>query len=406
MLTSRALATALRNGGVPVFRGIDDSFTSNLAAGAVNNTLAEPGPGVRSVIDASSRLSLSGGSAVFSTAAANDPRMAYDPLVVVPGRISILELTPADISQVLGMGHTSSATNVPNTFQFNTSGVISGLLSGSVALATYSAGVQYKAALLNRGPGYFWFLWDSVSAKWKMLGFSLNFASAGQLLTPAFGARGASTMNAQRFVMPPNTLWLPAPLISDGFSAWGTSDGFGHVEGVAGGLGSGGNGLAYTVTGTWGASGGVASASALVAGSAIAYVETGKADALVKIAFTRAGGDGGLLLRFADSNNFMSCRHDGTNIALIKKVAGANTTVRTTVTTYVAGAELMAIMQGSAVRIYYNNALVGAEDTIADAALVAATKHGLYTTNVSNTFDNFVAYARGSGGEFSALDAF
>ena len=122
MSTSRALATALRNGGVPIFRGIDDSFTSNLAAGSVNNTLADPGPGARSVIDSANRLSLSGGSAVFSTAAANDPRMAYDPLVVVPGRISILELTPADISQVLGMEHTSSATNVPNTFQFNTSG--------------------------------------------------------------------------------------------------------------------------------------------------------------------------------------------------------------------------------------------------------------------------------------------
>jgi hypothetical protein len=45
---------------------------------------------------------------------------------------------------------------------------------------------------------------------------------------------------------------LPSPLASDGFSVSGTTDGKGHAEGVAGGIGEGGGGLAWQSGGsTW-----------------------------------------------------------------------------------------------------------------------------------------------------------
>jgi hypothetical protein len=62
------------------------------------------------------------------------------------------------------------------------------------------------------------------------------------------------------FIGVPRQLWLPVPSVSDGFdTAWGTSDGLGHAEGVAGGLGADGDGISWVpaVT-TWSVSAGKA----------------------------------------------------------------------------------------------------------------------------------------------------
>jgi len=55
------------------------------------------------------------------------------------------------------------------------------------------------------------------------------------------------------YIRIPDTLWLPTPLVSDGFSG-STSDGLGHAE--TSGLGSGGSGVSWTGA-TWAVSGGV-----------------------------------------------------------------------------------------------------------------------------------------------------
>lgn len=399
----------------PPYYLLNDTFTSDRAAGAVNGTNAEPGPGRRSVTDGNSKMSLSGGQLVVVTGGVGqaNPQLLLTPVSRTPGRLVVAQV--GGITETFAVGF-DAATASPVTsgaavfgIRFAGSSRTLQIYSSALPLSVgnWATATTYQIAVVARETAASYFIKGGAFTNWTLLWTgALGAFGAAPLLYPAFVPDAATAVYVADYIRVPSALWLPTPLLSDGFSAWGTSDGLGHAEGVAGGLGSGGSGLTYTVTGTWGAAGGVASASALSSGSAIAYAETGKADALVSVAFTRAGGDGGLLLRFADSNNFMSCRHDGTNVVLIKKVAGSNTTVRTTAATYVAGAALTAALEGTKVRIYYNNALVGAEDTIADAALVAATKHGLYTTNTGNTFDNLVCYARGSGGEYAALDAF
>jgi len=99
--------------------------------------------------------------------------------------------------------------------------------------------------------------------------------------------------------------------------------------------------------------------------------------------------------------NFVIAYHDGTNCKLEKCVAGTYTTVITAAATYSAGAELRVIKDGTAYRLYYNNALVGT-GTIADAGIVSNTLHGLFSTYSANTFDNFTVYARGTAGEYDA----
>jgi len=228
---------------------LNDTFTTDRAAGAIDGTMPEPGPGgKRSMIDSATRASIASGDLVFTTSAANDPRVAYAPISVTRGRALLMEHTPATTGLVIGFGATSSATNVSNVFQFNASGLVGALISGSVTVGSYSAGVRYKAVIIHRAPGYYWFLWDNSAQTWRLLGRSTSFGNAGQALSPVFGARGVSSLNCHGFRIPA-LLWSPVPLLSDGFSVWGTSDGLGHQEGIDGGVGRGGAGVSWVGTG-------------------------------------------------------------------------------------------------------------------------------------------------------------
>lgn len=98
--------------------------------------------------------------------------------------------------------------------------------------------------------------------------------------------------------------------------------------------------------------------------------------------------------------NFLIAYHDGTNVKLDKNVGGTYTNLISAAATYSAGATLRVITYTSSgslkVRVYYNNALVGSEQTVSDAGIISNTKHGLFSTYSGNSFDNFTLWARGS----------
>ena len=94
---------------------------------------------------------------------------------------------------------------------------------------------------------------------------------------------------------------------------------------------------------------------------------------------------------------------DRPNIVIAKSVAGTWSNVASQIYTYSAGASLVVAKNGSEYRVYYNNAFIVAV-TISDAGIVNNTLHGLFSTNASNTLDDFVCYATGSGGEYAELD--
>ena len=389
---------------------LNDTFTTDLAAGAVNGTSAEPGPGTRAVVDTGSKAVLSSGRLVVASAApgSGNPLLTYAAHVRSPGRFVKVEITPVSGASPARVGWNSAQGSGfgSDTLRFNASGVLGTTIgaSESAQVGTWTA-ASYEVIVITRVSGLTYFIKGGAFTNWTLLWI----ANAGTTtpLYPVIAAVNAGAGFSSDYIRSPELFWLPSPLLSDGFGAtFGLSDGLGHAEGVAEGRGRGGDGLPYTQGGTWANASGTASSTVLSGGtSSFTYAACGSADVIATVKFTRAGGDGGLLLRYADGNNFITCRHDGTNVLLIKKVANVNTTVQTTVVTYAAGAELRVIATGSAFRVYYNNALVGTEQTIADAALQTPANHGLYTTNVGNTFDDLVIYARGTGGEYAALDA-
>lgn len=390
---------------------INDDFTTSRAVGAVNGTFAEPGPSQRLVVDTLAKLSITGGALSFATGgAANDPQLRHRPGVGrVGGRVMTADFTITAYgfetgwdsglagSSDDGIRMTSSTLNVR---------VNSGTVLGVAANALSTA---YRVAIILRTAGAFYFIKGGAFTNWTLLWISTagTYASA----YPMVSVTGATAVVTADRVRVARARWLPAPLLSDGFSTFATSaltavDGRGHAEGVAGGLGSGGAGQwPYNQVGTWQASGGVASASALSGGVALAYMDVGALDLIATVKITWVGGTAGLIVR-GDANDHVRAVHTGTNAQLVKRVASVDTTLIDAVATYVAGAEIRVIAQGNAFRLFYNGAAVGSEQTIADASLNANGYAGLRTTDTGNTFDDLVVRARGTGGEYSALDAF
>lgn len=383
---------------------INDTFTTDRVAGAINGTAAEPGPGLRTVVDTENKLSLTGESASFTprtTPANGDPGLWYGAFSRNAGNLVLATVVPTQTNKAfdIGLDNNQSGTPFGVSFLFRGTGVITERISGNAraALYTYSA-ISYNVAIAVRSTGAYMFLY--LSGNWILL-WPCDSGNTNPYYVAWTNFDATATLPMIKF---PTGKWLPTPLASDGFSTWGTTDGLGHTEGSEGGLGVGGSSLTWTQNvGTWVASSGTANASALSGGLAIATVDTGKTDVIATVAFTRNGGNGGIVVRFADTNNFVRGQHTGTNAQLVQRIAGVETTLIDAASTYVAGAELRVICEGTAFRLYYNNSLIGSQQTIVG---LSGTKQGLRTTDITNTFDNFTVYARGSGGEYATLDGY
>lgn len=418
MLINGALAIAIRNANQATDYLLNDTFSTDRATGAIDGTSAEPGPGQRVAIEVDGQLSIAGGK-LLATAQATpldgDLGLYYTTLFArVMGRllkagINLPTLGAANPTKVgwggSGVGPLQmSAASGRTALGFAANGFLRANMGSApeIVIGAFSAATDYEIALiLSATGGGFIFIKGGAFTVWTML-----YHTATGTLANRVAVNNSGNTAQYDYLRVPVAVWLPTPLISDGFSA-STSDGLGHAEGVAGGIGNGGAGVAWTNrVGTWSVSGGAAAATALSGGVAVRTANCGKADALVTSALTRTAGTAGIVARYVDASNHVQARHTGTNAQLVKVVAGVNTTLVDAVVTYVAGAEIRIICQGQQFRLFYNNAAVGTEQTIADAALASATLVGLRSTDTANTFDNFATYARGSGGEYAALDGF
>lgn len=393
--------------GAPPYYLISDTFTTDRAAGAVGGTDAEPGPGRRVVGDTLSKLTISAGALRFAVgSAANNPQLRHSaPIPRSPGRL----LKSAFAMSVVGaeLGWESNFSGSPaDGLRFTGTTIAARVDTGAsvIAVATPATGVTYQMAMVLRAAGAFHFLKGGAFTNWTLLWLSgASTYSSAYTAATATGATGVFTVD---YIRVPAALWLPAPLLSHGFSVLTPSDGLGHAEGAAGGLGAGGDALAMSsYYGTWSASGGVAQCTALAGGIGLLGRDVGTANTMTAVKVTRGGGVAGLFVR-ENADDRVVAVHNGTNAQLIKRVAGVNTTLIDVAATYVAGAELRLICQGTAFRLFYNNVAIGSEQTISDASLQAETLAGIYTTSTTNNFDDLVVRARGTGGEYAALDAF
>jgi len=87
-------------------------------------------------------------------------------------------------------------------------------------------------------------------------------------------------------------------------------------------------------------------------------------------------------------------------VQVFKIVAGVGTKLIEETATYAAGATLRAIVDyvtatdDVKVKVYYNGALIGTEQTIEDNGIAGNTRFGILSVHSSNSLDNFVVYPR------------
>jgi hypothetical protein len=137
-------------------------------------------------------------------------------------------------------------------------------------------------------------------------------------------------------------------------------------------------------------------------------VQTSTSDviATVNVSSLTSGSYEGIVLN-ADSSsnpqNYVLFVWWADRLSLIKCVNGTYTYLISTNIAFTPNLELRAIKDGTTYRVYYNDTLIGTA-TISDASIISNTRHGLFSTDASNTMDNFTLYARGTGNEYNILN--
>ena len=393
---------------IPISWLLRDEFSDTRAAGAVNGTMATPGPGDRVVVaDTGSFISVANDALNVAAAGAfGNAIVRLRSITRAAGRLVIFGITQnATSSFEMGLSDTSTASRpVKHCLEISGTSFLAWTGGGgaSVAVGGVTANTQQYIALMMRSSGYIGMA-SLSNNNFLIYWIDSNTSTSAMHLI-------ASNNNATvslPFCHTPADLWLPAPLVSDGFgSTFGTTDGLGHAEGVSGGIGSGGGNVTLTQQiGTWANSAGKAAAATLSGGVAVATVPLSTKDVSAKVKVTRSAGSGGMVLRWTDSSNYLYAEHDGTNAYLKQVLSGSTTTLITAAATYSAGAELVVDLNGTAGRLYYNNALVGTTSSINSG--LTATAHGLRSTDTGGIqLDDLCIYAKGTGGEYNLLNRY
>lgn len=236
-----------------------DEFNGTLAAGSVNGTLSDSGH-LRTVVDTESKLSLAGGALMFSGGKAapayGDPGLWESAVTRAAGMMLFIQGSIAiDTTKKFGFDTNQTGDAIAG-------GTVVGLTSGEsinfnfadsspVTVGTYSA-ADYKFGVVLRSTGGLLFIKGSAFTNWTLLSIAASNNTA-TIYPCIINYNSADTFS---FLRIPDALWLPVPLLStSGAMTWPTTNGLGHAEGVAGGLGAGGSGLTLLDIGTWAADG-------------------------------------------------------------------------------------------------------------------------------------------------------
>jgi hypothetical protein len=397
-----------------------DEFTTALAAGSVNGTNAEPGPGPGARSTAETQLtagiSIASGLLVIPPANASqdgtNSHFKYPAITRAAGKIIIFNTKASSIAvdgnSYYGVFNTATpnAGSIESCLGWFGDKLFIAKTSVLTELGTYANNSLEKTVINLRSAGAYLFKYSD--GKYSLI-YTLVLGNTASLV-PGIIQRKTTTTLSVDFIRIPAALWLPEPILSDGMgSTFGTSDGLGHAEGIAGGLGAGGGGLVWTQQlGTWANAAGVASCTVLDVGATlgIATAPLNTADVLYSCVLGYSAGSGGVIVRYADAANYSYVINDGTNVKLFEVTTASaypGTQRGTAVKAPAAGARLIVDVSGAAVRVYYNEALIF---TYATAVDTTAVKIGLITNNIGNTFNDAVAYAKGTGGEYSNLDRY
>jgi hypothetical protein len=152
---------------------------------------------------------------------------------------------------------------------------------------------------------------------------------------------------------------------------------------------------------------------ALTLSTLVATVPVSSPDVLVELPITDGASNAGahqvgIVVNLddpANPQNFIIAYLNGNaGVQLDEYVAGVRTAkIAATAVTYSAGAKLKVVRSDTSCSVYYNEAQVGTTQTMTANTNV---NHGMLATRNVPTVNNLAIWPRGTGGEYSRLDAF
>lgn len=153
-----------------------DQFTTDRAAGALNGTAAEPGPGTRTVTDTTSKYSISGAKTVIvqgANVSATDPQMystaTFSNTCGLASYTRVGFLNSNFSAQQWGLSASVGAVSIANLGNINSFNMVRPGCGGSgsgidhgrqLAAATnlvYTDPMDIETLVISRAPGAFWF---------------------------------------------------------------------------------------------------------------------------------------------------------------------------------------------------------------------------------------------------------
>lgn len=193
-----------------------DRFSTALAAGSVNGTLADTGQ-ARTVIDTNNVLSIAGGVASFATGGvgAGNPGLWYPQITRALGLILMADLTYSANNPYFGLYAAQSGV-AANGMRFVSAATLQAVEnSTAVAVAATVAGTTYKIIIILRTSGLWLFIKGGAFTNWTLLWTSLQISTNPY---PGAGAAGTTDVfTVDNFRMPVAT-YIPAPLAYDTFT--------------------------------------------------------------------------------------------------------------------------------------------------------------------------------------------
>lgn len=197
---------------------LNDQFTTDRAAGAVNTTSAEPTGGARTVVDTTSKMSISSGALTVSGKnTVGDPRITYPIQTRIAGKTLVQTYTPTNTAGDVEIGFSTTTTGEMNNalrFYGDTSINSMANTTSSLAVGTFS-GTQYQIASIMRSAGMYQFIKGGTYTNWTLLGI---YAGGSSDLYPAIAAISQSPVFTADNIRIPTTTWLPTPLAYDTFT--------------------------------------------------------------------------------------------------------------------------------------------------------------------------------------------
>lgn len=350
-----------------------DSFTDG-------GSLSDNGV-IRDLSDPNSSLTFDNGLIVIddSSSTSWDCGITYQELPINPGLC--LKFSYTRTAGILQVGFIDESLTDLGYITIRTTLKVKGTSDFDI----YSTISNGNVVVIHRENGEFVFL--KIGSNWTLLYCNIVGLDSDDNIPIIYSYSADMSID---YIKIPKTLWLPSPILSDGFSSLSASDGLGHPENTE--LGSGGDSLTYTnVLKSWALVSGKIHTTTV--GLGIRTCDVSETDLFISCGITYATSSIGIIVRYVDTNNYIVLRMTSTAIELVKVISGSETVVGSSSRTYVAGKEMSLFVHGNIFRVYYNNQRLGSDYGITDDILQTGTIIGLYTNHLSNYFDNLIVYA-------------